>query len=88
MYAVIKYWPYNWYATDFFGPRYKGDYSNGIKEGFGQFWWTSGPFSGDKYLGQFHKDRRHGHGQYVFSNGNSYEGNWVSGRQSGQGLIR
>ena len=28
---------------------------SGVKEGFGQFWWTAGDHAGDKYVGQFHK---------------------------------
>ncbi len=47
-----------------------GDYLKGVKQGFGQFWWTTGPHAGDKYLGQFKSDRRHGfatwHFQHLF----------------------
>ena len=43
--------------------RFKGDYVDGVKQGFGQFWWTSGRHAGDKYVGQFQADKRHGYGQ-------------------------
>ena len=58
----------------------------GVKQGFGQFWWTSGRHAGDKYVGQFQADRRHGYGQYSFANGNVYDGNWVGGLQQVRGL--
>ena len=60
----------------------------GVKQGFGQFWWTTGKHKGDKYIGQFNQDQRHGYGQYIFENDNAYDGNWVEGRQHGQGMIR
>ena len=58
---------------------------DGVKQGFGQFWWTSGQHAGDKYVGQFQADRRHGYGQYSFANGNVYDGNWVAGLQQVRG---
>ena len=61
--------------------RFKGDYVDGVKQGFGQFWWTSGRHAGDKYVGQFRADKRHGYGQYSFANGNVYDGNWVNSMQ-------
>ena len=67
--------------------RFKGDYVDGVKQGFGQFWWTSGRHAGDKYVGQFRADRRHGYGQYSFANGNVYDGNWVGALQQARWQI-
>ena len=61
---------------------------DGVKQGFGQFWWTSGRHAGDKYVGQFRADRRHGYGQYSFANGNVYDGNWVGALQQARWQIQ
>ena len=44
-------------------------------------------FAHGDYYENFVRDKRDGHGTYVWANGDSYEGNWDDGEQSGVGPI-
>lgn len=67
------------------GNRYKGEYVDGVKQGQGIFWWTSGQHAGDRYIGAFSGDKRNGRGTYTYANGDIYVGNWLDGKQHGDG---
>lgn len=42
--------------------------------------WT---ITGDVYEGEFHKGMQHGQGKYTWSNGESFEGQWIKGKKEG-----
>jgi hypothetical protein len=60
---------------------YKGEQTNGFKEGFGEEQMQGG----SKYVGQFKRDRFHGHGELIFPNGDKVVGEWKNSRLDGVG---
>lgn len=60
---------------------YEGEFSNGLKEGFGRLT----EIDCSIYEGEFHLDQKHGKGIMKFSNGNSYEGDFSNNKANGYG---
>ena len=63
------------------GDTYKGQYYQGLKNGFGELTTTKG----EGYIGEFKDDLKHGKGRLVFENGDLYEGEFKSGIAEGKG---
>ena len=52
--------------------QYTGDFVNGIREGFGVFFYGSGAV----YSGQWKNNQKHGKGKYIFKSGKTFEGDF------------
>ena len=60
-------------ADKYQGDHYQGEFKNGLKHGFGMYFFSNG----DKYVGEYQYGKREGKGTYAFSNGNpSLTGIW------------
>jgi hypothetical protein len=60
-------------ADKFQGDYYQGEFKNGLKHGFGTYFFSNG----DKYIGNYQYGKREGKGTYSFSNGKqSLTGTW------------
>ena len=57
--------------------RYKGEYVNDQKHGYGEFTWPDGR----KYAGQWFNAKQHGSGTYTNVKGETREGVWEDGRR-------
>ena len=53
-------------ADKYQGDHYQGEFKNGLKHGFGMYFFSNG----DKYVGEYQYGKREGKGTYAFSNGN------------------
>ena len=67
--------------------RYKGEFLEGKRHGFGQLDVLNPKFNGDQYSGEWSNDKRNGQGTYTFSNGRRYVGEWRDGKYNGQGIL-
>lgn len=63
------------------GDTYKGQYYQGLKNGFGEYTTVAG----EGYIGEFRNDVKHGKGRLVFANGDLYEGDFKGGFAEGKG---
>ena len=62
--------------------RYKGDWVNDQREGFGKYNYENG----DYYEGQWKNGLENGFGKLYNENGNiKYKGDWVNGKREGFG---
>lgn len=52
-------------ADKYQGDHYQGEFKNGLKHGFGMYFFSNG----DKYVGEYQYGKREGKGTYTFSNG-------------------
>ena len=52
-------------ADRYQGDHYQGEFKNGLKHGFGIYFFANG----DKYVGEYQYGKREGKGTYTFSNG-------------------
>ena len=52
-------------ADKYQGDHYQGEFKNGLKHGFGMYFFSNG----DKYVGEYQFGKRDGKGTYSFSNG-------------------
>ena len=52
-------------ADRYQGDHYQGEFKNGLKHGFGMYFFANG----DKYVGEYQFGKREGKGTYTFSNG-------------------
>ena len=52
-------------ADRYQGDHYQGEFKNGLKHGFGMYFFANG----DKYVGEYQFGKREGKGTYSFSNG-------------------
>ena len=52
------------------GNYYIGDFKDGVKHGYGEFYWNVGR----AYKGQFENGKSNGHGTYTFPDGTKWEG--------------
>jgi hypothetical protein len=60
-------------ADKFQGDYYQGEFKNGLKHGFGTYFFSNG----DKYIGNYQYGKREGKGTYSFSSGKqSLTGTW------------
>ena len=65
------------------GEVYTGDWSEGEKNGQGQYEFATG----DLYEGYWLNGKRHGKGVYRWKNGETYNGDWRNDRMNGLGVI-
>ncbi|MBL7910663.1 MAG: TPM domain-containing protein [Bacteroidia bacterium] len=61
--------------------RYQGQFKNGLKHGFGEYYYSDGSV----YKGQWKKGLRHGKGLLIFENGDTYDGEWKDDNRTGKG---
>jgi hypothetical protein len=62
-------------ADRYQGDHYQGEFKNGLKHGFGMYFFANG----DKYVGEYKFGKREGKGTYTFSNGNpALTGVWAN----------
>ena len=66
------------------GDRYVGDIKNGMRHGFGTYYWTN---EGVSYKGKWKKDEAHGQGIFTYSDGGTYEGKFKMGVRHGEGIL-
>merc|ERR1719223_120983 len=64
------------------GSRYRGQMLDGRRHGEGE--WSSGSA---EYVGQWENDTMHGNGRHTWTDGRSYEGQFVRGQFSGKGRM-
>jgi hypothetical protein len=68
-------------AEKFQGDYYQGEFKNGIKHGFGIYFFANG----EKYAGQYLFGKRHGKGTYSFPDGRpALSGQWVNNQFVGK----
>ncbi len=68
-------------AEKFHGDYYQGEFKNGIKHGFGVYFFANG----EKYAGQYQFGKRHGKGTYSFPDGRpALSGQWVNNQFIGK----
>lgn len=65
--------------------QYKGDTSEGLRHGRGQYTFANAFFS---YNGQWYNGVMHGEGALSMRDGGEYEGQFVNGAMTGQGMRR
>jgi hypothetical protein len=65
------------------GSRYKGEFKNGMNNGFGIQYASNGK---PTYAGEWRNGMRHGFGVYSHDGGQKYEGEWINGEESGFGV--
>jgi len=65
------------------GDRFEGEMLNGIREGYGSYFYHVG----DKYVGYWHNNKKHGTGALIYKEGNLYVGLWRCGEKDGMGSI-
>jgi len=63
--------------------KYKGDFSNGLREGRGSLTYPNG----DSYEGEFANDFLHGQGTFRYRNGSCYVGQFSLGCRHGYGVF-
>jgi hypothetical protein len=63
--------------------RFEGEVANGIREGFGTYYYHVG----DKYIGYWHNNKKHGTGTLFYKDGNLYVGLWRNGEKEGLGSL-
>ena len=61
---------------------YIGDYSNGVKEGYGIM-----NIKGGKYEGEMKGGNFNGYGRFIFNNKRKYEGEFINNKMEGYGIL-
>jgi len=61
--------------THFSGPKYAGEFRNGLLHGQGTFTFANG----DKYVGEWRNNKKHGQGTFTYASGQVLEGIWERG---------
>jgi hypothetical protein len=66
---------------------YSGELKNAIKDGYGVdiFYFEDGSIW--RYVGDFKDNKYHGKGKLIFSNGDFYEGDFISDKRTGRGVL-
>lgn len=59
------------------GRQYKGQYKNGLKDGFGEYVWVDGRI----YTGEWKDGKRHGVGILIYPNRKVCKGRWEAGEK-------
>lgn len=62
---------------------YKGDFSNGVKDGYGEFTGIE-----ERYRGNWKDDKKNGFGKMIYSDSTVYEGNWQDNMRHGKGKYK
>ncbi|CAK4085668.1 unnamed protein product [Aphanomyces euteiches] len=65
-----------WKAQDKRGNRYEGEFANGVRDGFGVFYYANGA----RYEGHWENNVKNGPGLFFFEDGSIYEGEFVHDR--------
>merc|ERR1712224_695424 len=69
------------------GSRYIGNWKDDLRDGAGESTWqTSEVKLLTYYNGQWVKDLQNGKGNAILKNGDKYDGDWVDGKQHGNGV--
>ncbi len=63
------------------GDYYIGDLVNGIRHGYGTYYYQA---SGSRYEGQWKDGKKHGNGIYYWKSGNHKEGQYINGKEEGE----
>lgn len=64
-------------------PFYDGNYVNGLKSGFGTYYYKNG----NRYTGNYKNGKEHGRGKYKWKSGHLYEGEYLNGLRHGKGIL-
>ena len=67
--------------TQWAGDKYTGDWKNGMRDGFGTYFYNGG----SKYIGQYVQNSMTGQGTYYWAAGDKYVGEWLNGKMNGNG---
>ena len=67
--------------TDWAGQKYTGDWKNGMRDGFGTYFYSDGA----KYIGEFKQNSISGKGTYTWADGSKYTGDWLNYERHGSG---
>ena len=62
-------------------PFYEGDYVDGLKSGFGTYYYKNG----DRYTGNYKEGKKHGQGKFKWKSGDLYEGEYLNDLKHGKG---
>ena len=65
------------------GDKYEGEIKNGIREGFGTYYYHNG----DKYEGMWLKGKKNGTGTLYYKEGNLFVGQWKNSEKEGIGTL-
>lgn len=65
------------------GDKFEGEIKNGIREGFGTYYYHNG----DKYEGMWLKGKKHGMGTLYYKEGNLFVGQWKNSEKEGNGTL-
>ncbi|ESS70564.1 hypothetical protein TCDM_00708 [Trypanosoma cruzi Dm28c] len=65
------------------GEVYVGEFLEGRPHGRGVTYY---PRNGSIYIGEYSRGEKHGRGVIFYENGDVFEGSWVGGRRSGEGI--
>ncbi|EKF39306.1 hypothetical protein MOQ_000472 [Trypanosoma cruzi marinkellei] len=65
------------------GEVYVGEFHEGRPHGRGVTYY---PRNGSIYVGEYSRGEKHGRGVIFYENGDVFEGSWVGGRRSGEGI--
>ncbi|CAG9309982.1 unnamed protein product [Blepharisma stoltei] len=63
--------------------KYVGEFSNGVKKGYGEFTYADGSI----YKGNFKNDNRSDKGLFIWPDGRQYEGEWLNEMMNGTGHL-
>lgn len=66
------------------GDVYEGQYSEGVREGFGIYRYAS---NNEKYEGEWVQNFKHGIGRMNYADGGDYYGFWENGKRHGEGVF-
>lgn len=76
------YGTYVWGSdTEWAGQKYTGDWKNGMRNGFGTYFYSDG----SKYIGEFKQNQISGKGTYTWADGSIYTGDWLNYEKHGSG---
>ena len=79
---IFKNKDVNIYKTELYesGDKYIGEFTNGLKNGKGTYYWNDG----DKYVGEYKNGKKDGKGIFYFKNGDRYEGEYKNDKRDGE----
>ena len=69
-------------ADKYQGDHYQGEFKNGLKHGFGMYFFSNG----DKYVGEYKDSKKHGQGTFTFADGSKWVGAWENSNLNGHAI--